>query len=54
MESKNFSEMLIGALEEAVAYEKGELKGVRTDRVELTARKAAVTPPPRYQNPVPP
>jgi putative transcriptional regulator len=48
MEDRNFDEMLIGALADAVAYEKGELNGVRTDQVEITARKAAVRPPPRY------
>ena len=48
MEDRNFNEMLIGALADAVAYEKGELNGVRTDQVEITARKAAVRPPPRY------
>ncbi len=29
MEDQNFDEMLIGALADAVAYEKGELNGVR-------------------------
>ena len=43
-----FGEALIGALEEAVAFERGELPGVRVDRVELTARDAAAEPPPAY------
>jgi DNA-binding transcriptional regulator YiaG len=44
----NFGDMLIGALEEAVAYERGELPEVRVDRVEITARRASVMPPPEY------
>ncbi|HYJ78404.1 MAG TPA: helix-turn-helix domain-containing protein [Longimicrobiaceae bacterium] len=41
-------EALIGALEEAVAFERGELPGARVDRVEVTARDAQVRPPPAY------
>ena len=44
----DFGELLIGALEEAVAYKRGKLPGVRVDRHELTARKTTVTPPPLY------
>jgi putative transcriptional regulator len=43
-----FGDALIGALEEAVAFERGELAGVRVDRVELTARDVQVQPPPTY------
>jgi DNA-binding transcriptional regulator YiaG len=49
MADKNaFGDALIGALEEAVAYERGELPGTRVDRVEITARHARVEPPPVY------
>ena len=44
----SFGDKLIGALEEAVAHARGELPGVRVDRVETTARKATVQPPPQY------
>lgn len=44
----DFGELLIGALEEAVAYKRGKLPGVRVDRHELTARETTVTPPPLY------
>ncbi|HEV7591408.1 MAG TPA: hypothetical protein VGO40_25060 [Longimicrobium sp.] len=43
-----FGDALIGALEEAVAFERGELPGTRVDRVEITARDAQVPPPPVY------
>lgn len=43
-----FGDALIGALEEAVAHERGELAGARVDRVEITARHAWVQPPPAY------
>lgn len=43
-----FGELLIGALEEAVAFKQGKLPDVRVDRHEVTARQATVTPPPRY------
>lgn len=42
-----FGEMLIGALEEAVEHQQGRLSA-RVDRVEITARGAVVSPPPRY------
>jgi hypothetical protein len=48
MEGRDFSELLIGALAETMAYEKGMLNRVRTDRVEISARKAAVRPPTHY------
>lgn len=44
----SFGDALIGALEEAVAFEAGALPGVRVDRVEITARDAQVEPPPAY------
>jgi putative transcriptional regulator len=44
----SFGDALIGALEEAVAFERGELEGVRVDRVEVTARDVKVEPPPTY------
>jgi DNA-binding transcriptional regulator YiaG len=47
-DNKSFGDALIGALEEAVAYERGELPGTRVDRVEFTARDAKVPPPPVY------
>lgn len=43
-----FGNALIGALEEAVAFERGELPDVRVDRVEITARNARTTPAPAY------
>ena len=43
-----FGDALIAALEEAVAYERGELPGTRVDRVEITARGARVQPAPAY------
>lgn len=43
-----FGDALIGALEEAVAFERGERAGVRVDRVEVTARDVRVEPPPAY------
>ena len=47
-DNNSFGDALIGALEEAVAYERGELPGTRVDRVEITARHARVPPPPAY------
>lgn len=44
----DFGELLIGALEEAVAYKKGELSGLRVDRHEFTARGTMVNQPPSY------
>ena len=44
----DFGELLIGALEEAVAYKQGKLPGLRVDRLEVTARETTVTPPPNY------
>lgn len=43
-----FGDALIGALEEAVAHERGELAGARVNRVAITARHARVPPPPAY------
>lgn len=42
-----FGELLIAALEEAVAFEEGR-GSARVDRVEITARDAAVEPPPAF------
>jgi putative transcriptional regulator len=47
-DNDTFGDALIGALEEAVAFERGELPGIRVDRVEITARDARVPPPPVY------
>jgi DNA-binding transcriptional regulator YiaG len=43
-----FGDALIGALEEAVAFERGELPAARVDRVDITARNARATPAPAY------
>lgn len=43
-----FGELLIGALEEAVAHEGGKLPAARTKRVVITARRTRVLPPPAY------
>ncbi len=43
-----FGDALIGALEEAVAYERGEVAGARVSRMEITARHTRVPPPPAY------
>jgi DNA-binding transcriptional regulator YiaG len=48
MSNENFGDALIGALEEAVAYERGELAGAHVNRVEITARHARVPAPPAY------
>jgi putative transcriptional regulator len=47
-ENTNIGDALIAALEEAVAYERGELPGLRVDRVAITARGARVDPAPEY------
>ena len=39
---------IIEGLEEALAFERGELEGVRLRRVPITARSAAAKPAPRY------
>ena len=44
----SFGDLLIGALEEAVAFKQGKLPDVRVERHEITAREATVTPPPSY------
>lgn len=46
--NEDFGELLIEALEEAVAYKKGERPGLRVTRYEVTARGATVSPPPMY------
>lgn len=47
-ENTSIGDALIAALEEAVAYERGELPGVRVDRVSITARGTRVDPAPEY------
>ncbi|HEU4558616.1 MAG TPA: hypothetical protein VFS20_12235 [Longimicrobium sp.] len=47
-EGSAFGDALIGALEEAVAYERGELPDAPVDRVEITARHVHLPPPPAY------
>ena len=44
----SFGDALIGALEEALAYERGELPGTRVHRVAITARGERVPPAPDY------
>ena len=39
---------IIQGLEEAIAYERGELPDVRTERVEITARRANASSPPAF------
>lgn len=48
MAHNDLGDELIGALEEALAYQQGALAGARVDRVPYTARGAAVDPPPAY------
>jgi len=47
-ENTRFGDDLITALEEAVAYERGKLPGVRVDRVAITARGTQLDPAPEY------
>ncbi|HET7463184.1 MAG TPA: hypothetical protein VFJ82_18160 [Longimicrobium sp.] len=47
-EGGEFGELLIGALEEAVAYEAGELPATPTRQVAITARRTRILPPPAY------
>src|SRR5215208_8004138 len=46
--AKTLGEEIIEGLEEAVAFERGELPDVQVRRVALTARHAEVAPAPRY------
>ena len=39
---------IIQGLEEAIAYERGELPGVRSERVDITARRANASSPPEF------
>jgi putative transcriptional regulator len=50
MESKygKLGALIIEGLQEAIAYERGEVTNVRVHRVEVTARKAHVERPPWY------
>lgn len=48
MKKKSVGERIIEGLQEAVAYERGELSGLRVTRIRLTARAARVKPVPRY------
>jgi putative transcriptional regulator len=43
-----FGDLLIGALEEAVAHEAGELPAARTRRVSITARHTQILPAPAF------
>lgn len=45
---KTVGARIIAGLEEAIAYERGTLTGVRISRVPLTDRAADVTPAPAY------
>jgi len=47
-EGSAFGDLLIGALEEAVAYEAGELPATPSKRVAITARRTRILPPPAY------
>lgn len=49
MKKKSIGERIIEGLDEAVAYEGGELSDVQVTRVPLTARAAKVLPAPRYR-----
>lgn len=39
---------LIEGLKQAIAYEKGELKGLRTKTIAVTAREVSAPPAPKY------
>ncbi|HET6229972.1 MAG TPA: helix-turn-helix domain-containing protein [Longimicrobiaceae bacterium] len=45
----NYGDLLIEGLTEAVAFHRGELKGVTVTRRERTARTSAVASPPEYE-----
>jgi DNA-binding transcriptional regulator YiaG len=45
---QNFGDIIIQGLREAIAYERGELTGVRVSRRPLTARRTAAPPPASY------
>lgn len=45
---ENFGDLLIQGLEEAVAVKEGRLEPAQVSRRKITARKAEVTPPPKY------
>jgi putative transcriptional regulator len=45
---KSIGEQIIEGLEDALAYQRGELRGARVTRVSLTARAARVQPAPPY------
>lgn len=49
--NSRLGEAIIRGLEDAVAFERGELRNVRVSRVRLTARHADVRPTPRYTGP---
>lgn len=46
---KRIGRQIIDGLHEAVAYERGELRGVRVRRVPVTARTASVEAAPAYR-----
>ncbi|SRR6266540_3192193 len=45
---KSVGERIVEGLEEAIAYQRGELAGARVTRVRLTAQSADVKAAPRY------
>ena len=45
---KTLGAEILDGLKEAIAFERGELRGVRTKRVSLTARDATAEPAPAY------
>ena len=48
MKKRTVGARIVGGLEEALAYRRGTLPGVRVTRVLLTARTAEVRPAPAY------
>lgn len=46
--SENFGDLLIAALDQAIAFEEGDTTKARIRYATTTARKTAVEPPPRY------
>lgn len=47
-EHSELGKLLIRGLQEAIAYERGELTGLRVDTMPVTARKARLERPPWY------
>ena len=46
--SENFGDLLIAALDQAIALEEGDTTKARVRYAKTTTRKTAVEPPPRY------